>query len=102
MPAPDYLNETQTAIWLGYAENFPTLLEKDPELLTAFAQAAGNVQEMQQIINDQGMVLPNSRGNPSQHPLLNILKGYNREKTLLAEKIRKRHKPKKEDKDPFA
>ena len=102
MSPPDYLNETQSKIWSGYAENFPTLLEKDPELLTAFAQAAGNVQDMQRIINEQGMVLPNSRGLPSQHPLLQIMKGYNREKAQLAEKIRKKHKPAKQESDGFA
>ena len=102
MKAPTYLNKTQRKIWFEYARNFPSLLEKDPETLTAFAQAAGNVQDMQQIINKDGLVMPNSRGNPSQHPLLNILKGYMREKTRLAEQIRKKHKPAKQEGDPFA
>jgi len=101
MDAPGYLSETQKAVWLEYASHFPTLLDDDPELLTAYAQAAGNVQDMQAIVNTEGLVLPNSRGNPSQHPLLNILKGYNREKATLAEKIRKKHKPAQDD-DGFA
>ena len=101
MTPPDYLNETQSQIWVGYAENFPTLLEKDPELLTAFSQAAGNVQDMQRIINEQGLVMVNARGFPAQHPLLQILKGYNREKTILADKIRKKHKPVKQKEDGY-
>ena len=100
MEAPGYLSATQRKIWEEYAESFPTLLEDDPELLTSFAQAAGNVQDMQAVVNAEGLTVPNSRGNPSQHPLLNILKGYSREKALLAERIRKKHKPTKES-DPF-
>lgn len=102
MEAPDYLNATQRAIWEDYAKTFPSLVDEDPELLAAYAQAAGNVVDMQRIISAEGLTVPNSRGNPSAHPLLNVMRGYNRERASLAEKIRKRHKPVGEGTDRFA
>lgn len=101
MSAPSYLSEMATRIYTETAGHFPTLEENDPEMLTAFAQTSALVEEMQSRIGEDGLVVPNSRGNPSAHPLLNTFRAMLREKTNLAERIRKKHKTAKEP-DGFA
>ena len=68
----------------------------------AFAQTSALVEDMQTRINEEGLVLPNSRGLPAAHPLLNVMRGMLREKTNLAERIRKKHKPGTNEADGFA
>lgn len=99
--APDYLTELAKSIWKDTSACFPDLENENPELLTAYAQTAALVEEMQTRINEDGLLVPNSRGNPSAHPLLNTMRGMLREKTKLAESIRKKYKPVKEQ-DVFA
>ena len=101
MSPPEWLSEMAKGIYSEAAEQFPTLEPNDPELLTAFAQTSALVEEMQTLISKDGLIVPNSRGNPSSHPLLNTMRGMLREKTNLAERIRRKHKPSKED-DRFA
>ena len=97
MSAPEWLSQLAQKIYAQTSEQFSTLEPNDPELLTAFAQTSALVEEMQVQISKDGLVVANSRGNPSSHPLLNTMRGMLREKTNLAERIRKKHKPSQEE-----
>ncbi|KKL15316.1 hypothetical protein LCGC14_2506850 [marine sediment metagenome] len=102
MSVPDYLTDLAKRIWKETSICFPDLEKEDPTLLTSYSQASAMVEEMQTQINRDGLVVPNSRGNPSCHPLLNPMKGWVREKINLSNMIRKNHSTAEEAQDLFA
>ena len=102
MSAPAYLSDLAKQIYEQTAESFPDLESGDPDLLINYSRATALVREMEQRIASEGLVVPNSRGNPSQHPLLNIQKGYMRTASDLSAQIRKRFQVKQDSADPFA
>lgn len=102
MGTPEYLTDLARQVWEDTSKAFPKLAEEDPDLLTSYAQICALVKEMQETINRDGLVQPNSKGNPSSHPLLNTMKGYIKEKIHLSNLIRKRFQLAKDQGDSFA
>ena len=96
MTAPVYLSDLAKQIYEQTAQAFPDIQSGDPDLLTSYSQVSALCEEMNTIIQRDGLVTTNARGYPAANQLLNPLKGYLREKANLSEKIRKRFKPRAE------